>query len=82
MKTTFAAPGPDGRYRPAYARFAGYAGSSFLSNTWRAESENGPDDAALRCVWSFAGHMASSAFTEFWPDIRRILPGQQSRSSR
>jgi hypothetical protein len=82
LKTTFAAPGRDGRYRPAYARFAGYAGSNFLSNTWRADSENGPDDAALRCVWSFAGHMASSAFTEFWPDIRRVFLAQRPRSSR
>lgn len=51
MKTTFEAPNRDGRYRPAYARFAGNVGNNFLSNTWRARSENEGSDAVTRCLW-------------------------------
>lgn len=73
IKTTFTAPNRAGRFRPAYARFAGNAGNNFLSNTWRVDSENDPGDAALRCVWGVLGRMANNTFSEFWPDIRRKL---------
>jgi hypothetical protein len=71
LKTTFAAPGRDGRYRPAYARFAATVGSNFLSNTWRAESENDTSDAVARCLWGIANRMAANAFVQFWPDIKK-----------
>ena len=73
IKATFLAPDRDGRMRPAYARFAGNVGNNFLSNTWRAASESGPENAALRCVWGITGEMASDALTEFWPDVRRLI---------
>ena len=71
ITSTFTAPGPDGRWRPAYARYAAVVGNNFLSNTWRERSESGSSDAALRCLTGFAAHMAGSAFTEFWPDVKR-----------
>lgn len=73
IKATFLAPDRDGRMRPAYARFAGNVGNNFLSNTWRVPSENGPENAALRCVWGITGEMASDALAEFWPDVRRLI---------
>ena len=48
IKTTFLAPRRDGRWRLAYARYAGNVGNNFLSNLWRADSENDPGSAALR----------------------------------
>jgi hypothetical protein len=70
---TFTAPGRDGRYRPAYARFIGNVGNNFLSNTWRVESEADASSAAVRCVWGITGKMGANAFAEFWPDVKRKL---------
>ena len=73
IKTTFMAPGRDGKWRIAYARHAGNVGNNFLSNTWRVGSENGPDDAAVRCIWGITGKMSGNAFSEFWPDVKKIV---------
>jgi hypothetical protein len=80
IKTTFLAPDRKGRFRPAYARFAGNVGNNFLSNTWRVDSENDPGDAALRCLWGVLGRMADHAFSEFWPDVRRKL-GREKKTA-
>lgn len=69
--TTFTAPGPDGHYRPAYARFVAIPANNFLSNTWRADSESDNRDAALRTLYGFLGRMGSNAFAEFWPDVKQ-----------
>jgi hypothetical protein len=68
---TFLAPGRDGAWRPAYARFAGNVSSNFLSNTWRARGESRAQDAAMRCLWGLTGRMAANAFREFWPGARK-----------
>jgi hypothetical protein len=73
IKTTFLAPDREGRWRIAYARHAGNIGNNFLSSTWRVGSENGPDDAAVRCIWGITGKMGGNAFSEFWPDVKRIV---------
>jgi hypothetical protein len=52
---------------PAIWRFLG---SSFLSNTWRVQSEANMQDALLRASEGFVGRMAANAFAEFWPDIK------------
>ena len=70
---TFTAPGPDGRFRPAYARYAAYVGSNFLANTWRVESEADWQSALVRVATGFGGRMAGQAFNELWPDVRRIV---------
>jgi hypothetical protein len=71
IRTTFLAPHADGRWHPAYARFAGDVGNNFLSNTWRADSEANTSGAVVRSVWGMVGRMGSQAFAEFWPDVRR-----------
>jgi hypothetical protein len=73
IKTTFLAPRRDGRWRLAYARYAGNVGNNFLSNLWRVDSENDPGNAARRCVWGITGRMGGNAFAEFWPDVKKIM---------
>jgi hypothetical protein len=62
---TFRAYGRDGERHPAYARYVAIAGSNFLSNTWRARSENDAQDAAIRTLEGFGTRAASNAFSEF-----------------
>ena len=73
VKTTFLAPGRSGKWRPAYARYAGNVGNNFLSNTWRADSEADARHAVVRCLWGVFGRITSEAFSEFWPDVRKKL---------
>jgi hypothetical protein len=74
MKMTFLAQNRDGEMVPAYARYAGIAGSNFLSNTWRPDSEANTGHAAVRIGLGFVGRMSSNLFEEFWPDVRdRVL---------
>jgi hypothetical protein len=56
---------------PAYARYAAILGSNFLSNTWRVHSEANAYDAILRASGGFTGRMATNAFEEFWPDVKK-----------
>jgi hypothetical protein len=70
VKFTFLAKNRDGETVPAYARFAGIAGSNFLSNTWRADSEANDSHAVTRIGLGFLGRMSSNAWEEFWPDVR------------
>jgi hypothetical protein len=70
IKASFLAPRRDGRWHPAYARYIGNVGNNFLSNTWRVSSENGPDNALIRCVWGLVGELGGNAFAEFWPDVK------------
>ena len=70
---TFVAPGRDGRFRPAYARYSAVVGNNVLSNAWRVKSHTSFDDTLLRCLAGVAGRMAGNAFAEFWPDVRRRL---------
>lgn len=71
IRSAFVAPHRDGRWHPAYARFVGNVGNNFLSNTWRAPSENGTGSALVRIVWGVLGNMASNAWAEFSPDVKR-----------
>lgn len=73
IKQTFEARRPNGDYAPAYARYAAYTGSNFLSNEWRVRSESNAHDALLRSGEGFLGKMAGNAFAEFWPDVERRL---------
>jgi hypothetical protein len=70
---SFMAPAPDGRWRPAYARYAGNIGNNFSSNTWRVPSESTAGQATVRCVYGVLGELGGNAFTEFWPDIRKKI---------
>ena len=73
IRTTFLAPHRDGRWHPAYARFAGDVGNNFLSNTWRADSEAKSSGPVVRSVWRVVGRMGSQAFAEFWPGVQNKI---------
>jgi len=70
VKMTFLARNDYGEIVPAYARYAGIAGSSFLSNTWRPNSQADAGHAVARIGLGFLGRMSGNAFREFWPDVR------------
>ena len=67
IKMAFATRRKDEHLGPAYARFIGVTGGSFLSNTWRVHSEADASSAVTRILFGFLGRMASNAFREFWP---------------
>lgn len=71
VKMTFLAENRQGGTMPAYARFVGIAGSNFLSNTWRADSEANTGHAVERIGLGFLGRMGKNAFDEFWPDVKQ-----------
>jgi len=73
IKSTFMAPGRDGRYRLAYARYTANIGNNYLSNLWRVESEATASAAAWRCLWGTTGRASASAFAEFWPDVKKAV---------
>lgn len=72
IKATFTAYDRQGVVVPAYARFIAIPGNNFLSNTWRADSEANTRSAAKRTLYGFLGKMGSNAFTEFWPDLKKL----------
>lgn len=72
-KYTVVAKRSDGSTTLAYARYAGIAGSNFLSNTWRVESESTTGAALQRTGLGFVGRFASNLFDEFWPDVRNRI---------
>jgi len=73
VKMTFLARNREGGTMPAYARLMAIPGNNFLSNTWRPDSEATYSRAAFRTGMGVLGRMASNAFQEFWPDVRKRL---------
>ncbi len=71
FKYTVMALDDNGVARPAYARYIAYAGNNFLSNTWREQSEADTSHALERTATAFLGRVASNAWDEFWPDVKR-----------
>jgi hypothetical protein len=69
LKQAFLARDRNGKTMPAYARYAAYTGSGFLSNAWRVDSDSQASDALFRTGLGFTARMTSNLFTEFWPDI-------------
>jgi hypothetical protein len=70
---SFLAHNRSGQVSPAYARYVAMPGNNFLSNTWRADSEANNRAAAVRTGLGFLGLMGKNAFTEFWPDVNRLI---------
>ena len=66
-------PGEPGRWVHAsrVCPLGGIAGSNFLSNTWRVESESTTGAALQRTGLGFAGTFVGNVFGEFWPDLNR-----------
>ena len=68
---TFVTKYDDGKTRFAWARLAGNVGNNSLSNLWREQSEVGAGPTAERIAFGVLGQMASNAFSEFWPDVKK-----------
>lgn len=73
VKFTFITYKRDGSTGPNYSFYAADVGNNFLSNLWRAPSENDTQHAVIRIGEGFLGRMASNAFNEFWPDVKQRL---------
>jgi len=71
LRLAFAARGGGGSFGPAYARYMALFGNNFVSNSWRVHSEANSHDALLRTSEGFGGLLASNAFEEFWPDVKK-----------
>jgi|SRR6185436_6155015 len=73
IKTTFVAPGRDGKLRPAWGRYAGKIGKNFIENEWLPPSAHTTQQMLLRAAQGFTGRMLGNLWDEFWPDVRRRL---------
>ena len=71
VKWTFVAPNANGELRPAYARYIGVVGSSFISEAYRVPSEDTTSAALDRIGTSFLSRIAGNAFKEFMPDVKK-----------
>jgi hypothetical protein len=70
FRMTFLAKNREGHYMPAYARYTAIAGSSFISNAWRPNSDASTSDAIVRIGFGFGGRLARNLWDEFWPDVK------------
>jgi hypothetical protein len=73
---SFTARNRSGRLIPAYARYIAIPGNNFLSNTWRVSSEATTSAALSRTGYGVLGEVASNAWNEFWPDVKRKVFGK------
>jgi hypothetical protein len=73
VRLSFAARSGENSFKPAYARYMAVLGGNFLTNFWRVNGEANVHDALLRSADGFGGILASNAFEEFWPDVKRHL---------
>jgi hypothetical protein len=70
---SFTARNRQGKLMPAYARYIAIPGNNFLSNTWRVSSEATTNQALARSGYGLLSEIAGNAWTEFWPDMKRII---------
>jgi len=70
---SFAARNRQGKLMPAYARYIAIPGNNFLSNTWRVSSEATTSAALTRTGYGLLAEIASNAWSEFWPDVKRMV---------
>lgn len=70
---SFTARNRQGKLAPAYARYIAIPGNNFLSNTWRVSSEATTSAALTRTGYGLLAEVASNAWSEFWPDVKRLV---------
>ena len=75
-KTVFLAQRADGRLAPAWGRVAGNVFNNVIENTWLPPSVTTPGQTTVRSVQGFAGRLVGNLWEEFWPEIRKRLPGR------
>jgi hypothetical protein len=71
--TTFMAQRPDGRLGPAWGRYAGNTLNNVIENTWLPPSATTRSQTILRSASGMLSRMGGNAWSEFWPDVRRLL---------
>ena len=76
MKTVFLAQRTDGRLAPAWGRVAGNVFNNVIENTWLPPSATTAGQTTVRSVEGFAGRLVGNLWAEFWPEIRKRLPGR------
>ena len=81
VKMAFVARNREGHLMPAFARYAGITGSSYISNTWRVDSDATISRATIRVGLGFLGRIAGNAWDEFWPDAKEKLFHRSDRAS-
>jgi len=81
LKTVVLAPGPDGRFKPAWGRFAGNVVNNVIENAWLPPSMRTPGQTALRSANGLVGRLAGNLWDEFWPDIRSRLSHRTRHSA-
>jgi hypothetical protein len=74
MKTVVLAQRRDGHLAPAWARFAGAAGSNVVKNAWLPSRLTTPKGTAGRVATGLLGRLATNLWEEFGPDLRRRFP--------
>jgi len=75
---TFVAHKDSGGRRPDYAYFAGVTSSVYISRQWRPESYRNAREYVTGMSVSIGAQSAKNIFLEFWPDIKKLLPGTKS----
>jgi hypothetical protein len=63
----------NGRRLPALSRFVGAYASAYGGYAWYPGPENTPKNASLRAAQSFGTDVGASFYTEFEPDIAKLL---------
>ncbi len=71
--STYIVPNERGGRTFAVSRLLGAYSSGFIANLWYPDTANTPGEALIRGSWALASDMGTSAFREFWPDIKRKL---------
>lgn len=64
---------PSVRRIPAFSRFAGAFASGYGGYAWYAQPENTFQNAGFRAAQSFGTDVMSSLYTEFSPDLTKLL---------
>jgi hypothetical protein len=70
---SFTARNRQGKLMPAYARYIAIPGNNFLSNTWRVSSESTTSAALARTGYGIISEISGNAWSEFWPDLKRMV---------
>lgn len=73
VKGTWMATDRAGREVPAYARMVAVPASNFVSNAWRPDSQTSMEHTLGRIGIGLVSRMASNAFYEFWPDVKKLI---------
>ncbi len=77
IKGTWTAHDRDGNEVLAYARFIAIPGSNAIANSWRPDSQRTFERTIERTGYGFLGRVASNAFAEFWPDLKKLIRGRR-----